>query len=365
MHGLFIEISPSNVLLDGGAAVPKIADFGLAKLATAATRTETFKGWGTPAYMAPEAWDGAANTTAMDLYSGGVLFFELATFQYPVQPRLGDPPTIAWRNAHLLVAPTNARTLRADLSIELWQLITRLLQKDPKKRPATWAEVKTSLARSLPVSAPDVSSLVRRATERTVASDLAAAAARASQEQALERRQLLTNACEEPIAILQELVATFNAASDLGALEISRERDDVVTVRKQPGSLPTPSLVVRFRQIEDLEVRADGIYRVIGAAAIEPEPKPAQQSDYFDNESLGGFNLLYRVRRADDRFGEWYQLRFEMSPMGRERRYPHWWAHGLDKLPRELRLLSAVHVYQNQRRPLDHDWFRDLLAHLV
>jgi len=120
-----------------------------------------------------------------------------------------------------------------------------------------------------------------------------------------------------------------------------------------------------FQQIEDLEVRPDGIYRVLGSVSLIPEPKPSQNSDFHKNDSFGGFNLLYRVRSAHERFGDWHQIRFEMSPMAREMRYPHWWAHTHAELPGELRLLSAMHIYQHQRRALDHEWFKELLSHLV
>ena len=59
-------------LLAVGAALLKIADFGLAKLANAATRSETFKGWGTRPYQAPEAFDDGPNTPAMGIYAAGV-----------------------------------------------------------------------------------------------------------------------------------------------------------------------------------------------------------------------------------------------------------------------------------------------------
>lgn len=359
------DLKPSNVLLDGASGTPKIADFGLAKLVSAATRKETFKGWGTPPYMAPEAWDDATNTVAMDVYAAGVMFFELATFQYPVMPRAGDPPAIAWRNAHLLVAPTNVRTLRSDLSIDLWQLITKMLQKDPKKRSATWAEVKASLGRMVPTGAPDVSSLVQRATERTVAEAQAASAARFAAEQAAERRQLLRNACEEPIAILQELVETFNAASDLAQLELGSDNDGGATVRQRSARPGAPTLSVHFRQIGDLEIRGDGLYRILGSVAVHPEPRATQETDFFKNDTFGSFNLLYRLPRSGERFGDWHQIRFEMSPLSSKRRFPHWWAHSFDELPRELSLLNAMHVYQHERRQLDHEWFRELLTHLV
>ncbi|MBR7513174.1 protein kinase family protein, partial [Mycobacterium tuberculosis] len=46
------DLKPENILIDRG--VFKISDFGLAKIAEDKTRTKTFKGWGTPPYIAPE-----------------------------------------------------------------------------------------------------------------------------------------------------------------------------------------------------------------------------------------------------------------------------------------------------------------------
>jgi len=158
----------------------------------------------------------------MDIYAAGVMFFELATFKLPLAPRRGDPPALAWRNAHLLVAASDARTLRVDLSLDLWQLITKMLQKDPRKRPTSWSDVRAAMSRSTPLNAPDVSSLVKRAAERTVADEQAATAAREASERARERRELLVNACFEPTAMLEQLVETFNAASELGALDFKR-----------------------------------------------------------------------------------------------------------------------------------------------
>lgn len=78
------DIKPDNILLCGN--VLKISDFGLAKVAAESTRTMSFKGAGTPLYMAPEAWDLSKNTIQMDIYSMGVVFYELATLQYPYSP---------------------------------------------------------------------------------------------------------------------------------------------------------------------------------------------------------------------------------------------------------------------------------------
>lgn len=78
------DIKPENILLCG--SVLKITDLGLSKVAVEKTRTITFKGGGTPLYMSSEAWDFSKNTIQMDIYSKGIIFYELAALEYPYSP---------------------------------------------------------------------------------------------------------------------------------------------------------------------------------------------------------------------------------------------------------------------------------------
>ncbi len=77
------DLKPENVLVGGDTL--KIGDFGLAKFVDEATRTLTFKGSGTPRYMAPEVWTGQHAAPATDLYALGVMFFEAVTGQTAVR----------------------------------------------------------------------------------------------------------------------------------------------------------------------------------------------------------------------------------------------------------------------------------------
>lgn len=70
------DIKPENILICDG--ICKITDFGLAKVASESTRTMSFKGYGTLQYIAPEAWKSEKNTIQMDIYSMGIVFYELA-----------------------------------------------------------------------------------------------------------------------------------------------------------------------------------------------------------------------------------------------------------------------------------------------
>lgn len=88
--------------------IPKITDFGLAKIANGTTRTKTFKGWGSRLYMAPEAFSYTENTIQMDIYSMGIVFYQLATLKYPYTPIPTSEEEA--KNTHLIKAitpPTN------------------------------------------------------------------------------------------------------------------------------------------------------------------------------------------------------------------------------------------------------------------
>src|SRR5262245_43591579 len=95
------DLKPANVLFKEN--VLKIGDFGLTKLAEASTRTETLKGGGTPVYMPPEGWAGPMGPSPSpeyDMYSLGVMLYELATLQLPFA---GDREEL--RRAHLFEEP--------------------------------------------------------------------------------------------------------------------------------------------------------------------------------------------------------------------------------------------------------------------
>ena len=84
------DIKPENVLIDegdraGDEARPKLADFGIAKMAGLQTVTNTGELVGSPAYMAPEQLEGAASDARSDVFAVGVLFYECITGRRPFE----------------------------------------------------------------------------------------------------------------------------------------------------------------------------------------------------------------------------------------------------------------------------------------
>lgn len=124
------DIKPDNILLHN--QVLKISDFGLSKVVGAATRTQTFKGINHMRYCAPEAWRLEKNLPAMDMYSMGIVFYEIATLRYPYEVKDTGDFVEVWKNAHLLQVPADPRTHNGSLDLGLAQLIMKMISK-PRK----------------------------------------------------------------------------------------------------------------------------------------------------------------------------------------------------------------------------------------
>ncbi len=141
------DLKPANVLLTHRGAI--VMDFGVAGFGNipAATlpdpedatqsivHTEAGTIFGSPAYMAPELWEGAPATVQSDLYSFGVMLYQLLTGRLPIEAA----------NAHEFleklrsVRPIPVRTIRKDVPRSMAALVAACMDHDPERRPATAA----------------------------------------------------------------------------------------------------------------------------------------------------------------------------------------------------------------------------------
>jgi eukaryotic-like serine/threonine-protein kinase len=144
-HGLGIvhrDVKPANVLLLPDLRV-KMTDFGIARLDTSGL---TLAGsiLGTPSYMSPEQCYAGVVDARSDLFSTGVVLYELLS---GARPFTGQSPTaIAFQ---IVNAPApDLRTMRADLPHALVQVVERALAKQPEDRFASAEEMAAALKRS-------------------------------------------------------------------------------------------------------------------------------------------------------------------------------------------------------------------------
>jgi beta-lactam-binding protein with PASTA domain/tRNA A-37 threonylcarbamoyl transferase component Bud32 len=141
-HGIVHrDIKPHNVLVDGEGRL-KVTDFGIAR-AGASQMTEAGSIIGTAQYLSPEQAKGAPVDQTSDLYSVGVVLYELLT---GVVPFSGDTPVeIAMK--HLSTSPELPSAKRAEVPRELDLVVLRALAKDPADRYQNAEEMDADLAR--------------------------------------------------------------------------------------------------------------------------------------------------------------------------------------------------------------------------
>ena len=139
------DVKPENLMYDNKGVV-KLADFGIARdLGVDTRRTATGMIIGTPAYMSPEQCRGDDLTPASDVYSVGVMAYELLTGVLPF------PKTDAVNGLlahHLVTPPTPLLQSRPELPGSVGEVIDRSLAKDLNVRYGTAVEFATALARA-------------------------------------------------------------------------------------------------------------------------------------------------------------------------------------------------------------------------
>jgi serine/threonine protein kinase/WD40 repeat protein len=133
------DIKPANILLDNAHRRALLADFGLVKSLedTAATRTSAGAVLGTADYMAPEQGLGQTVDFRSDLYSLGVVLFQLLCGRLPFVGR--DSTAVIYQHVH--EPPPAVQELAAEVPAELATIVARLLAKSPRDRYQSAAEV--------------------------------------------------------------------------------------------------------------------------------------------------------------------------------------------------------------------------------
>ena len=126
------DIKPQNIMMLPDGTI-KVMDFGIAKFAREEGKTGTDKAIGTVHYISPEQARGAATDAKSDIYSVGVMFYEMLTGKKPFDT--DNPVSIAVM--HMQAEVPQPHTIRSDIQVGLEEIILKAMQKDPKDRYQT------------------------------------------------------------------------------------------------------------------------------------------------------------------------------------------------------------------------------------
>jgi serine/threonine protein kinase len=150
------DIKPANILLDKPATAdaslgePILSDFGIARLQGAGTSTVTRDLIGTPLYISPEQAQGHAVNERSDLYSLGIILYEVMTGVTPFQ---GNNP-IAIMMQHMYEKPTSPEIINPHITPALSAVILQSIAKDPDARFPSGTAMTVALAQALNLTVP-------------------------------------------------------------------------------------------------------------------------------------------------------------------------------------------------------------------
>ena len=320
------DLKPENILLglDGNLL---ITDFGLAKYIDEKTRTRSFKGYGTIPYMAPECWTGDTNTISMDIYSLGIIFYEILVGQLPYNATT----EIEWRECHLFSTFPSIANCRAGITIKLDQIIQKMANKRPNQRYKNIDEVIVAINDANALNTKEANEAERLAA----IGNIALQNKKAQDLKALQETQkkdewvkFLNYEITELINKFKEKVSSVNERLEDDKISaIEKQYSPGTTSRKLIVTFGKKSMVVSFGDHDEIENNDKYLkerslkfqrqqYRMIMQSPEDSFLKANKivlvglaETSFKIGDSEFGFNLL--LKKIDgSNYGEWQLLQF-------------------------------------------------------
>lgn len=147
------DIKPENIFVLPGDKV-KLVDFGIAHVQATTTITVTGKVMGSPGYMAPECVTGETDEARSDIFSFGVVLYEMLTGRRPFGPHTDTDSLVTVLFRIVSEDPEPPASINPDIPRALEVIVLQCLEKDPDKRFSNAAAVRAALSAAVAEGAP-------------------------------------------------------------------------------------------------------------------------------------------------------------------------------------------------------------------
>ncbi|MBI2578638.1 MAG: serine/threonine protein kinase [Candidatus Aenigmarchaeota archaeon] len=359
------DLKPANVLISQKTF--KISDFGLSKISEDDTRTCTFKGSGTYSYMSPEAWRLEKNTVLMDIYSMGLIFFEIATLKHALTDEKTESVE-SWRTLHLYTAPKNLMQLNKDLSPLIVRLIQRMIAKNSTDRFKSWKEIEDFLEKdNLPQTenSETIRQILEKKSEADYKKNQEIARLESEEKERIEKKKLVEYMFHEKVVRpVEKFVDELNQKL-LPQEKITLSEEDLfVRIEFSNSKSITIECTPVLEENLTSRVYMDG-HGIPRKPPIEM-PKLRHKSviawGIINSSSEKGYNLLL-TEKEDDPYGEWIILTNTSSALYSGRRQqPEPFPFDYDQLESELPNITAMHIYDMKDEMLNLSKIYDLIS---
>jgi serine/threonine-protein kinase len=281
------DIKPANVLLSGDGRV-KVADFGIAKAVAEADLTQPGLMVGTAKYLAPEQVRGEAVDPRTDLYSLGVVLYEMLC---------GRPPFVADTDAATALArlqrdPLRPRQVRASVPKALEEVVCRAMAREPKDRYDSAADFRAALLAAGAASSPDAdltATTLSPAPARPAtpppppgAPGFASPPAATTTFRETERSWLVPTAIVVLVAVALGIAGLLLGRSGAGGIF-----DGVRDVIDGPGATPEAVTIATAAAFDPVDLGGDGKENDDRVGnAIDGDPQTAWRTEGYNNRDI-------------------------------------------------------------------------------
>jgi len=356
------DITPGNILLHNNKL--KITDFGLSKIVNQSTRSSTFKGCGTYGYMSPEAWENKKNTIQMDIYSLGIIFYQLATFTYPYEINDTGDKFENYREAHMTKNPTRPEHYNSKISINLSQIIMKMLEKLVSERFNNWEKIEELLEIENYEKGISEDKDMEELVKKMIKSDEKSRTKKLEEnKREIKKREFLKRVKYQiDKSIINPLKEKINK---LNKLYHNRE----IKFSEKNYGLKTFVYKIKIVSGKDIQIHIEGLYDYKFEYQVSPEslidiPFPTKENlirkevpkledrnilawGVFKTSKGKGFNL-FLVEKEDDIYGEWLILENRNNALSRRKRLPEPFPFEMQEFQEELPHINAMHVYNSK-----------------